>query len=77
MGLLVFVGQCESFNIYIVISCESQKEPSNQGLQYTVCHSIRTFCTDYSMVKPHYSILRIIKAMFSGFQSFLIFTVNT
>ena len=43
---------------------------------YTVCHSICTFWTHYSVVEPPCSNFRVITANFSGVQNFRIFTVR-
>ena len=42
---------------------------------YTLCHSICTFWTHYSIVEPPCSNLRVITENFSGVQNFRIFTI--
>ena len=47
-------------------------DPDQEG--FTVCHSVCTFWTHSSMVKPPCSNFRVIIAIFSGVQIFRIFT---
>ena len=52
-----------------------QTAPSSLIRVYTVCHSICTLCTIFSVKRPLYLNFREITAKFSGVRKFRIFTV--
>ena len=54
-----------------------QTAPSSLIRVYTICHSVCTVWTHYSMVEPHSSNFRVITTIFLGVRIFRKFTVST